>query len=51
MKKILIQIYIDDELRDFIKEAARVNDRSLSSYIRTVMKTRAERDLGKEFKK
>ena len=49
-KKLLVNIYMDAKRKEFIKQAAKKMDRSLSSYIRIMMTARAEKDLGKEYK-
>lgn len=49
-EKCLIQIYIDKNLKNFLKEAAVKDDRSLSSFIRVRMQTVAEKVTGKEYK-
>lgn len=44
--KVLVQIYMDRKLKDYIKKAADVDDRTLSSFIRLKMTIVAEKVLG-----
>lgn len=46
--KVLVQVYMERKLRDYIKEAARSEDRTLSSFIRIRMTMIAEKVLGRK---
>ena len=49
-EKIIVQVYMDKKLREFIKKAAITEDRTLSSYIRIKMAAVASKRLGIEYK-
>jgi len=46
----IVQINMTKEYREYLKEAARKDDSSLSRFIRLKMQWNAEKVLGKEFK-
>jgi len=49
--KVIVQIFMDIKLREFIKKAATLDDRSLSSYIRVNIQKIAEKRLGENYER